>query len=51
MIIQGHSWRDLFFAVKGEKYKTEDRCILIFVSATEPDSVCAVRILQVRLLA
>lgn len=46
MIIQGASWRDLFVSIKDEKYKTEDRCVLIFVSATEADSVCAVRVLQ-----
>ena len=38
----------LYEAVKADAYQSDDRKVIVFVSASEADSVAAVRILQVR---
>jgi hypothetical protein len=48
MIIFPEQYVPLYEAVKADYHASEDRKVLVFVSAGEADSVCAVRILQVR---
>lgn len=47
MIIFPEQYVALYEAVKADAYQSEDRKVVVFVSALEADSVCAVRILQV----
>ena len=49
MIIFQEQYVPLYEAVKADYHASEDRKVLVFVSAGEADSVCAVRILQVSL--
>ena len=48
MIIFPEQYVPLYEAVKADAYASDDRKVVVFVSAGEADSVCAVRILQVR---
>ena len=47
MIIFPEQYVPLYEAVKADYHASEDRKVLVFVSAGEADSVCAVRMLQV----
>jgi hypothetical protein len=48
MIIFPEQYVPLYEAVKADAYQSDDRKVIVFVSASEADSVAAVRILQVR---
>lgn len=48
MIIFPEQYVQLYEAVKADAYASDDRKVVVFASAGEADSVCAVRILQVR---
>jgi len=48
MIIFPEQYVPLYEAVKADAYQSDDRKVIVFVSASEADSVVAVRILQVR---
>ena len=47
MIIFPEQYVPLYEAVKADAYASDDRKVVVFASAGEADSVCAVRILQV----
>lgn len=47
MLREPHEYEALFQQVKADLQNSEEKKVLIFVSTTECDSVCAVRILQV----
>lgn len=49
MLKEPHEYEALFQEVKADLQNSEEKKVLIFVSTSECDSVCAVRILQVRL--
>lgn len=49
MLKEPHEYEALFQQVKADLQNSEEKKVLIFVSTSECDSVCAVRILQVRL--
>ena len=51
MIIFPEQYVPLYEAVKADAYQSDDRKVIVFVSASEADSVAAVRILQVRSLS
>ena len=48
MLVDGSQFKQLYDAVKADRYQSEDKNILVFVSNSDVDAICAVKQLQVR---
>ena len=48
ILTETQEWVDLYEAIKSETRKSSEKHVNIYVSATDADSVCALRILEVR---
>lgn len=48
IINQPDQWVDLYKAIKEESSRSDEKHVFIYASAADADSVCALRILEVR---
>ena len=50
ILTDSQQWVQLYETIKEESRKSEEKHVHIYVSAADADSVCALRILEVRIL-